>query len=73
MSHPRLEGDEYYSFVDEWVTAIMSRWPGKKRKILFEYFFYLILYISDTLIQFEDFKYPHAYNLLSKCKNNKQT
>lgn len=22
----------------------------------------------DALIQFEDFKYPHAYNLLNKCK-----
>jgi hypothetical protein len=21
----------------------------------------------DALIQFEDFKYPHAYNLLNKC------
>ncbi|KAI8094737.1 hypothetical protein BDF21DRAFT_376080 [Thamnidium elegans] len=50
MSHPRLEGEDYYSFVDEWVTAITSRWP-------------------DTLIQFEDFKYPHAYNLLSKYQN----
>lgn len=28
MSHPRLEGEEYYSFVDEWITAITSRWPG---------------------------------------------
>jgi hypothetical protein len=32
----------------------------------------------DTLIQFEDFKYPHAYNLLEKCtyilcKRDKQT
>jgi malic enzyme len=26
--------------------------------------------ILDTLIQFEDFKYPHAYNLLTKCINN---
>ncbi|KAL7320734.1 hypothetical protein PS15m_000593 [Mucor circinelloides] len=50
MSHPRLEGEEYYSFIDEWVTAITSRWP-------------------DTLIQFEDFKYPHAYNLLAKYRN----
>ncbi|KAI8639731.1 malic enzyme [Parasitella parasitica] len=50
MSHPRLEGDDYYSFIDEWVTAITSRWP-------------------DTLIQFEDFKYPHAYNLLAKYRN----
>lgn len=29
MGHPRLEGDEYYSFVDEWVTAVTSRWPRK--------------------------------------------
>lgn len=28
MGHPRLEGEEYYSFVEEWVTAIMSRWPS---------------------------------------------
>jgi malate dehydrogenase (oxaloacetate-decarboxylating)(NADP+) len=28
MSHPRLEGDDYYSFIDEWVTAVTSRWPG---------------------------------------------
>lgn len=32
MNHPRLEGEDYYSFVDEWVTAITSRWPGKKNK-----------------------------------------
>ncbi|KAI8073446.1 malic enzyme [Gilbertella persicaria] len=50
MGHPRLEGEDYYSFVDEWVTAITSRWP-------------------NTLIQFEDFKYPHAYNLLVKYRN----
>ncbi|KAI8140960.1 hypothetical protein BJV82DRAFT_620221 [Fennellomyces sp. T-0311] len=49
MDHPRLEGDEYYSFVDEWVTAVTSRWP-------------------NALIQFEDFKYPHAYNLLNKYR-----
>ncbi|KAI8973003.1 hypothetical protein BDB01DRAFT_448331 [Pilobolus umbonatus] len=48
MGHPRLEGDDYYAFVDEWVTAVTSRWP-------------------NALIQFEDFKYPHAYNLLNKC------
>lgn len=28
MGHPRLEGEDYYSFVDEWVTAVTSRWPG---------------------------------------------
>lgn len=28
MAHPRLEGEDYYSFVDEWVTAVTSRWPG---------------------------------------------
>lgn len=28
MGHPRLEGDEYYAFVEEWITAIMTRWPG---------------------------------------------
>ncbi|KAI8987701.1 hypothetical protein BDF20DRAFT_910271 [Mycotypha africana] len=50
MGHPRLEGDDYYSFVDEWVTAIQSRWP-------------------NALIQFEDFKYPHAYNLLNKYQD----
>ncbi|KAI8386821.1 hypothetical protein BD560DRAFT_382888 [Blakeslea trispora] len=50
MGHPRLDGDDYYSFVDEWVTAVQSRWP-------------------NALIQFEDFKYPHAYNLLNKYKD----
>ncbi|KAG0173229.1 Malic enzyme [Apophysomyces sp. BC1034] len=50
MGHPRLEGDDYYSFVEEWVTAITSRWP-------------------NALIQFEDFKYPHAYNLLNKYRD----
>lgn len=29
MGHPRLDGDEYYAFVDEWVTAILTRWPSK--------------------------------------------
>ncbi|ORX47454.1 hypothetical protein DM01DRAFT_1327009 [Hesseltinella vesiculosa] len=51
MGHPRIEGEEYYSFVDEWVTAVKSRWP-------------------NALIQFEDFKYPHAYNLLNKYRNS---
>ncbi|KAI8374359.1 uncharacterized protein BYT42DRAFT_576084 [Radiomyces spectabilis] len=51
MGHPRLEGEDYYSFVDEWVTAIHSRWP-------------------NALIQFEDFKYPYAYNLLNKYRDN---
>ncbi|KAI8063452.1 hypothetical protein BC940DRAFT_307242 [Gongronella butleri] len=50
MGHPRIEGEEYYSFVDEWVTAVKSRWP-------------------NALIQFEDFKYPHAYNLLNKYRD----
>ncbi|KAI8876367.1 malic-domain-containing protein [Backusella circina FSU 941] len=50
MGHPRLDGEEYYSFVDEWVTAVKSRWP-------------------NALIQFEDFKYPHAYNLLEKYQD----
>ncbi|KAG0264170.1 Malic enzyme [Mortierella polycephala] len=51
MGHRRLEGEEYYSFVDEWVHAIQSRYP-------------------NALIQFEDFKYPHAYNLLHKYQDN---
>ncbi len=25
--HPRLRGDEYYELVDEFVTAVMRRWP----------------------------------------------
>ncbi|KAI8150071.1 hypothetical protein BJV82DRAFT_585704 [Fennellomyces sp. T-0311] len=50
MGHPRLEGDDYYSFVEEWVTAVMTRYP-------------------NVLIQFEDFKYPHAYNLLNKYRD----
>ncbi|KAF9113897.1 Malic enzyme [Mortierella sp. AM989] len=50
MGHHRLEGEEYYSFVDEWVHAIHTRYP-------------------NALIQFEDFKYPHAYNLLNKYKD----
>ncbi|KAG1189030.1 hypothetical protein G6F35_014156 [Rhizopus arrhizus] len=29
MGHPRLDGEEYYSLVDEWVTAVHSRWPSK--------------------------------------------
>lgn len=28
MPHRRLDGEEYYSFVDEWVTAVKSRWPS---------------------------------------------
>ncbi|KAG0170308.1 Malic enzyme [Apophysomyces sp. BC1015] len=35
MGHPRLEGDEYYSLVDEWVTAITSRWPNRNRVTCF--------------------------------------
>ncbi|KAG0266501.1 Malic enzyme [Actinomortierella ambigua] len=50
MGHRRLDGDEYYSFVDEWVHAIQARYP-------------------NALIQFEDFKYPHAYNLLHKYQD----
>ena len=29
MGHRRLEGEEYYSFVDEWVAAIQNRYPSK--------------------------------------------
>ena len=28
MGHRRLEGEEYYSFVDEWVHAIQNRYPS---------------------------------------------
>ncbi|KAI9239281.1 MAG: hypothetical protein BYD32DRAFT_411688 [Podila humilis] len=28
MGHRRLEGDEYYSFVDEWINAIENRFPN---------------------------------------------
>ncbi|KAG0029343.1 Malic enzyme [Podila clonocystis] len=28
MGHRRLEGEEYYSFVDEWVHAIQNRYPN---------------------------------------------
>jgi malate dehydrogenase (oxaloacetate-decarboxylating)(NADP+) len=50
MGHRRLDGGEYYAFVDEWVHAIQNRYP-------------------NALIQFEDFKYPHAYNLLHKYQD----
>ncbi|KAI8579774.1 hypothetical protein K450DRAFT_240274 [Umbelopsis ramanniana AG] len=50
MGHPRLDNEDYYSFVDEWVQAVKARWP-------------------NALIQFEDFKYPHAYNLLNKYRD----
>nr|ANB43574.1 NADP-dependent malic protein [Umbelopsis isabellina] len=50
MGHPRLESEDYYEFVDEWVNAVKARWP-------------------NALIQFEDFKYPHAYNLLNKYRD----
>jgi hypothetical protein len=29
MGHPRLENEEYYSFVEEWVQAVKARWPSK--------------------------------------------
>ncbi|KAL1922278.1 uncharacterized protein VTP21DRAFT_9817 [Calcarisporiella thermophila] len=51
MPHRRIEGEEYYSLVDEWVEAVLTRWP-------------------NVLIQFEDFKHPHAYNLLNKYKDH---
>jgi hypothetical protein len=31
MGHPRLENEDYYEFVDEWVTAVKARWPSKCR------------------------------------------
>lgn len=68
MGHPRLDGEEYYSFVDEWVTAVHSRWPSKFSYFILFFFTCLLTINSDALIQFEDFKYPHAYNLLNKCK-----
>eukprot|EP00871_Galdieria_phlegrea_P004673 jgi/Galph1/5206/GphlegSOOS_G3809.1 len=27
ISEPRITGDEYFSFVDEWMEAVYSRWP----------------------------------------------
>ncbi|KAI9021721.1 hypothetical protein CLU79DRAFT_752934 [Phycomyces nitens] len=50
LPQPRLQGEEYYAMVDEWVRAVTGRWP-------------------HVLIQFEDFKHPHAYNLLNKYRN----
>lgn len=74
MSHPRLEGEDYYSFVEEWVTAVTSRWPGTYQLRVIILITYILSYVNrflDALIQFEDFKYPHAYNLLMKCKYHK--
>ncbi|GAA5811424.1 hypothetical protein MFLAVUS_004861 [Mucor flavus] len=31
MGHPRLDGEDYYTFVDEWVTAVHSRWPNREK------------------------------------------
>lgn len=50
ISEPRLEGQEYYDFVDEWLHSVYSRWPR-------------------VLVQFEDFKNPHAQELLNKYRN----
>lgn len=41
MGHPRLDGDDYYTFVDEWVTAVHSRWPSK-------FLFFMIKQINLT-------------------------
>lgn len=71
MPHRRLDGEEYYSFVDEWVTAVKARWPSTFVVSLLhddDPLLTLSFYFIDALIQFEDFKYPHAYNLLNKCK-----
>lgn len=69
MPHRRLDGEEYYSFVDEWVTAVKSRWPSKLLYLCYDNpLLTLSFHFIDALIQFEDFKYPHAYNLLNKCE-----
>ena len=47
---PRISGEEYYEFLDEFMHAVYSRWPG-------------------VLVQFEDFKNPHAQNLLVKYRD----
>jgi malic enzyme len=45
----RIDGHEYYEFLDEWIHAVYSRWPR-------------------VLVQFEDFKNPHAQTLLNKYR-----
>ncbi|KAJ2998017.1 Malic enzyme [Globomyces sp. JEL0801] len=50
VPEPRLEGEDYYNFLDEWLHAIYSRWPR-------------------ALVQFEDFKNPHAQELLNKYRD----
>jgi malic enzyme len=47
---PRINGKEYDDFLDEFMHAVYSRWPG-------------------VLVQFEDFKNPHAQNLLVKYRD----
>ena len=32
MGHRRLEGEDYYSFVDEWINAIENRFPSKAKQ-----------------------------------------
>lgn len=29
MGHPRLDNEDYYAFVEEWVQAVKARWPSK--------------------------------------------
>ena len=49
--HERIDGDDYYDFIDKFVLAVKKRWP-------------------NVLLQWEDFKKPHAQNLLEKYQKS---
>jgi len=57
MQHPRLQGEEFHAFVDEWVSAITDRFP--KAVIQFEDFMMpnaldLLLKYKDQICMFND-------------------
>src|SRR5690349_15375632 len=51
-------------------NLVFTHYLMRRPNSMLTLFFFLNSYLKlDALIQFEDFKYPHAYNLLNKYKD----
>ena len=72
---PRLDGEEYYEFVDEFMAAVKLRWPRalskliSRKKLIFQFCYFLNMHLFFT-VQHEDFQTKHAVNLLKRYRSS---